>query len=273
MSDEYAAVLPEVVAAVHAAGDRLREEFASTRAPLTRDGVYDAIHRIDQKSLAVLRPRLAQARPGAGWVEDELDDGPLPAGEWWVIDPAEGAINHVQGIREWATSATLVRDNEPVLTVVYVPLEDATYTATRGHGAFHNGTRLRVSAKTEFRAALVGTGQASPRESTETFELIGRTLAAMMGAAGLTRSAVPSTLQLIHVAAARMDLFWQHSAVRSGLLAGALLVQEAGGTVTAIDGQPWSLHSRDFLAAAPGVHEAAVDLLMTSLADSPMPAR
>ncbi len=265
MSDEYATVLPDVVAAVQAAGDRLREEFSVAPPPRTWAGVHDAIAQIDQKSLDVLRPLLHYARPRAGWVDDELETGPLPEGEWWVTDPAEGAINHIQGVREWATTATLVRDNEAVLTVVYLPMEAATYTAVRGHGASLDGAALRVSTKTEFRAALVGTGQASPRETPETFELIGHTLTAMMGAAGLTRSSVPSTLQLVHVAAGRMDVFWQHSAVRSGLLAGALLVHEAGGTVTAIDGDPWTLQSRDFLAAAPGLHRAASATLTDAL--------
>lgn len=273
MFDEYSTVLPGVVAAVRAAGDRLRGEFSIDPPPLTWAGVHDTIAQVDRKSVAVLRPRLERTRPGAGWVDDELDDGPLPAGEWWVTDPAEGAINYVQGVREWATTATLVRDNEAVLAVVYLPLEDATYTAVRGAGAFLNGKALRVSAKTEFRAALVGTGQASPRETRETFELIGRTLTAMMGAAGLSRSSVPSTLQLIHVAAGRMDVFWQHSAVRSGLLAGGLLVDEAGGTVTAIDGHPWSLHSRDFLASAPGVHRAAVETLTAAFTPALTSAR
>lgn len=72
---------------------------------------------------------------------------------------------------------------------------------------------------------------------------------------------VPATLQLVHVAAGRMDAFWQFSDVRSGLVAGALLVTEAGGTVTDLDGKPWSAAGRDFLAAAPGIHTAALDVL------------
>ncbi|MGX6603412.1 inositol monophosphatase family protein [Micromonosporaceae bacterium Da 78-11] len=86
-------------------------------------------------------------------------------------------------------------------------------------------------------------------------------MTAMMGAAGVTRVSVPPTLQLVHVAAGATDVFWQHSAVRSGLLAGALLVAEAGGVVTDLRGDPWSLDSRDFLAAAPGVHAEAVRVL------------
>ncbi len=250
-------LLPAVVAAVQAAGADLLTRFEPTTNLLTVSGIAEAIRGRDQDSLRVMRPRLEQVLPGAGWVEDELDDGPLPDGPWWVTDPVEGAINYVHGLGEWAVTATLVRDNAPVLTVVHLPVQDATYTAVHGAGSYCNGRRLHVSAKKELSAALVGTGQASPRESGETFRLIGRTLTAMMQAAGVSRVSVPATLQLIQVAAGRMDVFWQHSAVRSGLLAGALLVAEAGGTVTDLRGDPWSLHSSDFLAAAPGLHTAA----------------
>ncbi|WP_375385163.1 inositol monophosphatase family protein [uncultured Microbacterium sp.] len=258
-------LLGAAAAAVRAATDHMHERFAMQPRPVSRDDVVESIRAGDAESLSVLRPLLEAAYPAARWVEDELDDGSLPRGDWWVTDPVEGAINFVHGISEWAVTATLVRDNEPVLAVVALPGGSATYTAVRGGGAFLNGRPIRVSAKTRLSAALVGTGQASPRETADTFALIARTLPVMMAASGVTRVSVPPTLQLIHVAAGRMDAFWQHSAVRSGLLPGALLVEEAGGTVTDIHGAPWSLASTDFLATAPGVHGEAVSALTSAL--------
>ncbi|WP_218123985.1 inositol monophosphatase family protein [Quadrisphaera sp. DSM 44207] len=255
------ALLAEVVAAAEAAGERLLERSPAAVRPRTREEVVAAIRAGDAASLAVLRPRLQAARPGAGWVEDELDDGALPAGEWWVVDPVEGAINHVHGLGEWAVTATLVRDGQPLLAVVHLPLARAVCTAVAGGGARLDGAVLRTSGKTELSAALVGTGQASPRESAGTFRLIGRSVTAMMAACGVARVSVPPTLQLLDVAAGRTDVFWQHSAVRSGLLAGALLVTEAGGTISDLHGKAWSLGSRDFLATAPALHSQAVDVL------------
>jgi len=84
---------------------------------------------------------------------------------------------------------------------------------------------------------------------------------AMLLDALVVRVSVPATMQLIHVAAGRMDVFWQFSDVRSGLLPGALLVAEAGGTVTDTRGEPWTLASKDFLASAPGLHAQAVTVL------------
>ncbi len=162
---------------------------------------------------------------------------------------------------DWCVTATLVRDDTPVLTAVYLPMTGDLYTEIRGAGAHLNGVRLQVSAKTELGTALVGTGQARPGEDKETYRRIGRSVTAMLEGALVVRVSVPATLQLIHVAAGRMDVFWQYSQVRSGLLAGALLVEEAGGVISDTHGRPWSLTSDDFLAAAPGQHTSAVGVL------------
>lgn len=261
-----AAVLAEVVTATQAAGARLVERFGARPPMDTLTEVQAAIDANDEASLAVLRPLLAAARPGAREAEDEEAGGALPAGEWWVIDPVEGNINHLHGTTEWAVTVTLVRDDVPVLTVVHLPLVGAsgtTYTALAGAGAFRDGERLHVSDKPGLATALVGTGQAKPGEDAQTFRRIGASITAMLPAALVVRAWVPAALPLVQVAAGELDAFWQYSDVRSGLLGGALLVTEAGGTVTDTAGRPWTTSSTDLLAAAPGPHTAAVDVLST----------
>ncbi len=254
-------LMSEVTAAVEAAGVTLRDRHTPQARGVRLDEVVAEIHANDDAVLEVLREPLLRARPGSRWAEDELAGGALPAGEWWVVDPAEGNINHVHGMEEWAVTATLVRDNQPVLTVVHLPLTGDTYTAVAGGGAHLNGHPLKVSAKTGLDAALVGTGQARPGESARTFRRIGDSVTAMLVDGLVVRVSVPATMQLIHVAAGRMDAFWQFSDVRSGLVAGALLVSEAGGTVTDLAGETWNTGSRDFLASAPGIHGAALKTL------------
>jgi len=259
--DLGATLLSEVTGAVQAAAATLRERYTTEARGVSLSEIVQEIHANDAAVLAVLREPLLRARQGSRWVEDELAGGALPPGEWWVVDPAEGNINHVHGMSDWAVTATLVRDNQPVLTVVHLPLTGDTYTATAGGGAHLNGRPLTVSAKDDLGAALIGTGQARPGESTDTFRRIGASVTAMLTAGLVVRVSVPATLQLIHVAAGRMDAFWQFSDVRSGLVAGALLVSEAGGTVTDLEGKPWNAGSHDFLAAAPGIHAPALDVL------------
>ncbi|MFJ7153052.1 inositol monophosphatase family protein [Streptomyces sp. NPDC100445] len=254
-------LLSDVTAAVRAAGRTLLDRSTPHVRGTGLEEIVAEIDANDEAVLAVLREPLLTARPGSRWAEDELAGGALPPGEWWVVDPAEGNINHVHAMSEWAVTATLVRDNRPVLTVVHLPLTGDTYTAVAGGGAHLDDRPLKVSAKTDLGAALTGTGQASPREDITTFRRIGESVTAMLEAGLVVRVSVPATMQLIHVAAGRTDAFWQFSDVRSGLVAGALLVAEAGGTVTDLAGEPWSTASRNFLAAAPGIHAATLDVL------------
>ncbi|MBV9795492.1 MAG: hypothetical protein JO016_16305 [Actinobacteria bacterium] len=153
-------LLDEVIKAATAAGDRLRAEFSPATRPAGRGAMAELGHHIEDLVLGELRPTLAGLRPAAGWAGDDLETRPLPAGEWWVVDAVEGGVNYVHGLPEWAVTVTLMRDGEPVLTVVRQPEGDRTYTAIRGRGAHLNGQRLRVSAKTSLDAAAVVTGQA-----------------------------------------------------------------------------------------------------------------
>jgi myo-inositol-1(or 4)-monophosphatase len=259
-SDDQA-LLPAVVAAVQAAGKRIKDRFSPDARPHDLHDIGSMIHANDDVSLEIMRNALAKARPAIQWAQDEGGGGHLPPGECWVTDPVEGAINQIHGLTEWCVTITLVRDNVPVLTAVYLPLTDQTYTALRGGGATCDGMRLQTSLKTALNAALVGTGQAVPGESVDTYRRLGQSVTAMLSAALVVRVSVPATWQLIHIAAGRLDVFWQYSNVRCGLLAGALLVAEAGGKITDVDGQPWNLNSRHFLASAPALHEAAVKAL------------
>lgn len=259
--DADTTLMSDVTAAVQAAGLTLRDRYTAHVRGVSLDEVVDEIHANDDAVLDVLREPLLRARRGSQWAEDELAGGALPPGEWWVVDPAEGNINHVHAMPDWAVTATLVRDNRPVLTVVHLPLTGDTYTAVAGGGARLNDRPLKVSAKTDLGAALIGTGQAKPGEDTGTYRRIGESVTAMLANGLVVRVSVPATMQLIHVAAGRMDAFWQFSDVRSGLVAGALLVSEAGGAVTDLAGEPWRAGSRDFLAAAPGIHAASLKVL------------
>jgi len=251
---ELKKVLTAAVAAVEAAGQTLLSRYSSDARPYDSATLLDALAANDAAVAEDLREALLSARPGSRWVEDEEEGGDLPNGEWWVVDPAEGNVNHIHGRADWGVTATLVQDGLPVLTAIALPMIGEIHTAIRGGGAFVNGTALRMSGKVGLGAAMVGTGQARPGEDPQTHARIGRSITRMLDEALLVRMSVPATLELVEVAAGRMDGFWQYSQVRTGLAAGALLVQEAGGIVTDTHGRPWTFASEDFLAAAPGVH-------------------
>jgi myo-inositol-1(or 4)-monophosphatase len=259
---EYADLLAPVVKAATAAGDRLMAEFSPDARPASRADMAAAGDHTEELVLGLLRPELASLRPGAGWVEEDMETTPLPPGEWWVVDPVEGAVNYIHGMPEWCVTVTLVRDGQPVLAVVRQPVGDLTYAAVLGAGAHLNGRPLRTSAKTSLDAAIAVTGQAEAGQDG-TYRRIGESVTAMLGQALLVRAFVPSTFPMLLVAAGQNDVFWQYEPVLPGVAAGALLITEAGGTVSRIDGSAWSPGSPDILAAAPALHRAAASTLAT----------
>ncbi|KAB1978848.1 inositol monophosphatase family protein [Streptomyces triticiradicis] len=254
-------LLAQTATAVRAAGSVLRERFGDVVRHQTREELMRALAANDDAVLDALRPRLALLRPDARSVEDELAGGALPSGEWWVLDPAEGNVNHLHALPEWAVTATLVRDNQPVLTAVHLPLTGETYTALAGAGAHVDGRPLHVSRTRDLGLSLVATSQARPDEDEEVVRRIGSSITAMLFDALVVRTSVPATLHLLNVAAGRIDAFWQFAGARADLLPGALLVAEAGGRISDAEGRPWSPGSESFLAAAPGVHAEAVTTL------------
>lgn len=254
-------LLTQTAIAVRTAGSALRDRFGEVAPYRTRDELMRALAANDDTALAILRPALTELRPQAGWVEDELDGGALPPGEWWVVDPAEGNVNHLHALPEWAVTATLVRENQPVLTVVHLPLTGETYTALTGAGAYLDGRPLHVSRTTDLGLSIVATSQARPDEDETVVRRVGSAITAMLLDALVVRTSVPATLHLVNVAAGRIDGFWQFAGARADLLPGALLVTEAGGRISDAEGRPWTPQSSSFLAAAPGVHAEAASTL------------
>jgi myo-inositol-1(or 4)-monophosphatase len=255
---------PMLVAAVREAGGVLLDRYSPRTRPRDRDEMFAALRGNDDSSMAVLRPALSALRPAARWAEGEMETVPLSSGEWWVVDAVEGNVNHVHGMPEWCVSIALLHDDVPVLSVVHQPVGDLTYTAVRGQGAHLNGHSMQISAKTELASAIAATGQAEAGQESA-YGRIGDSITAMLSHALLVRATVPSTFPLLLLAAGHVDVFWQYESVLPGIAAGALLVTEAGGLVTDLRADPWRPGSRDVVAAAPGVHAAAIDVLSSLL--------
>jgi myo-inositol-1(or 4)-monophosphatase len=255
-------LLTTVIEAVREAGALLLQRHASGIRPADLQELLAAVHANDAAVAGLLRPALTAALPGSGWEDDEHATGPMPAGDQWVVDPVGGNVNTVHGMTDWNIGVSLVRDGQPVLAVLYAPLQNEMFTASAGGGAFLNGVPLSVSAKSDLAAALTGTGQAKPGRGAAEAQRFGASITLMMQHALYVRMSVPVTHQLAQVAAGRMDVHWQFDNVRSHI-GPVLLVKEAGGVVTDLDGKPWEITSGSYLAAAPALHAAALDLLST----------
>lgn len=214
---------------------------------------------IDGSLAAELRAALTAIRPEAAWA-DEFDD--LPAGEVWVVDALDGAVQLLHGLPQYCVTVTLVRDGEPELAVLHSPWLKETYAAQKGEGAKRNGTPIAPSPKSSLDAAIAATSQ--PPFATKqpgVAEAAGRSLTALLGAVVAVRNLGPTSWQIADVGAGRLDLFWQYGRDAANLAGPALIAREAGAVVSTAGGAPWTPSAGSFLVAAPALHRTAVELL------------
>jgi len=180
-------------------------------------------------------------------VQDEDDGSPR-----WFIDPLDGTINFVHGLPCFAVSLGLYVRGVPEVAVVHAPLLRETYTARRGGGAARDDVPLHVSETTELGEAVLGTGFPYRRNELEHDNLanFSRFFPDVRGLRRLGSAA----LDLAFTAAGRLDGFWELHLSPYDVAGGALLVQEAGGTVTDADGGGDWLRGGSIVAAGPGLH-------------------
>jgi myo-inositol-1(or 4)-monophosphatase len=165
----------------------------------------------------------------------------------WLVDPLDGTVNYAHGYPLWGVSLALSKGGEILLAVTFDPLRDEIFSAQQGTGAWCNGERIQVSGVAEMRQALVATGFAYRRAT-----LVDNNLAefsAVMPRVQGVRRAGAAVLDLAHLADGRLDGYWEMHLRPWDWAAGWLLVKEAGGKVTDMRGEQWSLASKDIVAS------------------------
>ncbi|MGD8397763.1 MAG: inositol monophosphatase family protein, partial [Anaerolineae bacterium] len=177
----------------------------------------------------------------------------------WLVDPLDGTVNYAHGYPVWAVSLALVKAGRVITATSYDPLRDELYWAERGGGAWCNGQRLTVSAVTRLGDALLATGFAYRRATLEDNNLdeFGRVMPRVQG----VRRAGAAVLDLAHVAAGRLDGYWEMHLQPWDWAAGWLLVEEAGGTVTDLEGQPWTLAATRIAASNGPLHNDLLEVI------------
>ncbi len=196
--------------------------------------------------------------------EEGLGDLQKMAGQidhLWIVDPLDGTVNYAHGYPVWGVSVALAKEGRVAMGVTYDPLRDEIFWAERGRGAWFNGQPMRVSGTVRLVDALVATGFAYKRATladTSQGEVLGNNLAefgAVMPRVQGVRRAGAAILDLAHVAAGRLDAYWEMHLQPWDWATGWLLVEEAGGTVTGMHGEPWSLDKKALVASNGPVHK------------------
>ncbi len=178
----------------------------------------------------------------------------------WIIDPLDGTTNYLHGFPVFSVSIAVAQNNELQHAVVYDPLRQEIFTASRGQGAQLDGRRIRVSKQPGLRRALIATGFPYRMSEQHIDRYLGMLRAVMLETAGVRRPG-SAALDLCYVASGRVDGFWELGLEKWDIAAGALIIREAGGRISDFQGSDHYLESGNLVAGTPKVYAALSKLL------------
>ncbi|MEM5582977.1 MULTISPECIES: inositol monophosphatase family protein [unclassified Roseibium] len=255
------AILNVMVQAAIKAGRSLVRDFGEVEnLQVSRKGPGDFVSAADRRAEEIVSAELTRARPTFGLVMEESGEVKGTDGQHrWHIDPLDGTTNFLHGIPIFSTSIALERSGEIVAGVIFNPVMDELYTAERGRGAFLNDRRLRVAGRANlpdmvFATGLPFIGQGDHGRSLRELRYI------MPEVAGIRRAGAAS-LDLAWTASGRFDGYWERNLNSWDIAAGLLMVREAGGYVSDLQGRAKMLESGDVVAGNEDAHKHLLRLL------------
>ena len=219
--------------AAYKAGNILIKDFREVEnLQVSKKGIGDFVTSADLSSEKAIIKILQKGYPKIEIMSEETNsETNLNKHEKiWIIDPLDGTLNFLHGLPHFAISMALMVNEEIISGIIYDPIKDELFWAEKGIGAFLNGKRIRVSARSQLKDALVSTGipwkgmESSHKNYLKILENI------MKSSSGIRRYGA-AALDLAYVAAGRYDAFWEFNLKTWDIAAGALIVKEAGGYV------------------------------------------
>jgi len=256
------AVINVMIRAADRAARGLRRDFGEvSNLQVSRKGPADFVSAADLRAEKVLREELHRARPDYAFLMEEsgASGGTADNTRRWIVDPLDGTTNFLHGLPHFAISIALEEAGELIAAVIFDPAKDELFYAEKGVGAYLNDRRIRVSSRARLSEAIFATGIPFKGRGGDA-RFLGELGAVMRETAGVRRWGVAS-LDLAYVAAGRYEGFWERDLQPWDIAAGVLLVREAGGYVSAIEGTPASLDGASILAVTPQLHQPLVKLL------------
>ena len=250
--------------AARAGGDELLSWIG--RFAAREKGPADLVTEADWASQEAIREVLLSAFPDHGFVSEEADAQNANAEYCWVVDPLDGTTNYVHQLPHYAVSVALLHNGQPLVGVVLDPVHRECFAAQKGGGAFLNGQPIHASQTKDLAQALVAASFSAKVQASS--PEIDQFVAALLECQAVRRTG-SAALNLCYVAAGRFDGFWAMSTKAWDVAAGILLVEEAGGIVSALDGSKLDLKLPHPVASATReLHDQFRDLLKKAVSTS-----
>lgn len=211
------------------------------------DFVTEVDHRVEKEIISIIK----KAYPTHGVLGEE--GGEIAGDDYqWIIDPIDGTRNFIHGFPHFAVSIAVAHKGKIEHGVIYDPVRQELFTATRGKGAQLNDRRIRVGARKRLEECLLGTGFAYRHKATDQ-TMPSRVLQSIIPICGDIRRAGSATLDLAYVACGRLDGFWEVGLQLWDIAAGVLLVKEAGGIACDLEGGETYLKTGNVVVANPAI--------------------
>jgi myo-inositol-1(or 4)-monophosphatase len=221
-------------------------------------GKIDLVTHADKISQKIIIENIEKQFPGHSIIAEEGYEKSGKEGYVWYIDPIDGTTNFVHGVPVFCISIALYKDSSPLFAVCYNPSTQETFYAEKGRGAFFNGKRIKVSTTRKLIDALVATGFPYKSENMQkVMDCFFNVISAVQG----IRRFGSAALDLCYVACGRFDAFWEMELKPWDMAAGVLIIEEAGGIITSVDGKEFDLNNGNIAASNKIIHNKFLQLL------------
>lgn len=237
----------------------LRSAEQVDRLKLISKGENDFCTEVDLKAEQAIIHTIRKAYPDHGIIAEESGGFQDEADFVWIIDPLDGTKNYLHGFPFYSISIALRVKNRMECAVVYDPLRHECFSACRGRGARLNDHRLRVSKATQLNLATLGSGFSLRHPGLGERYL--NAYKQFIGQCAGIRNTGSAALDLAYVAAGRLDGFWGFSMKPWDIAAGTLLVQEAGGLISDLQGGEDFMHDGHVIAGTPKIFKSVLQTL------------
>lgn len=254
--DDFKKVLLE---AAHEAGAIIRKYFDGEFIVDNKEGINNLVTEVDKHSEKRIIEIIRQHFPGHSIISEEAGELMQDSPYQWIIDPIDGTVNFAHSIPICCVSIALKHENDLLLGAVYNPIMNEFFFAEKGKGAFLNDKPIHVSRKTDFAKACLVTGfpYKWPNNSEHPIRVFERFILQGLPVRRLGSAAI----DLCWVACGRFDGFWEYNLNSWDVAAGYLIVQEAGGTITNFEGEPYSVFDKETLATNGLIHGNMISLI------------